>query len=73
MIRPLPLFAGLALVPAMTGPQPAEARGIVAALCSGAAVEIPIGGDAPPGRDQGPCCAKACHAGGCRKRVDTSQ
>ena len=74
MRRRLALLGTLALLPAMIGPLEAEARMLVAPLCDGGVVSIPVGqGDAPPGPPQGPCCAKGCHAGASRKRLDRSQ
>lgn len=74
MKRRLALLGTLALLPAMIGPLQAEARMLVAPLCGGGLLSIPTGGtDAPPGPPQGPCCAKGCHAGASRKRLDRSQ
>lgn len=69
----LALLGTLALVPAMVGPLEAEARTLVAPLCNGGAMAIPAVPDGPPGPPQGPCCAKGCHAGSSRKRLDRSQ
>jgi len=71
--RQLALFAALALLPAMIGPLEAEARALVAPLCGGGAVSIPVAPDGPPGPVQGPCCAKGCHTGSSRKRLDRTQ
>lgn len=74
MRRELLLLGALALVPAMIGPLEAEARSLVAPLCGGGAVSIPMApSDAPPGPVQGPCCAKGCHNSSSRKRLDRSQ
>ncbi|MCJ2180463.1 hypothetical protein [Novosphingobium album (ex Hu et al. 2023)] len=74
MKRELALLGTLALLPAMIGPLEAEARSIIAPLCGGGAVTIPAGPtDAPSGPVQGPCCAKGCHTGSSRKRLDRSQ
>lgn len=74
MKRELALLGTLALLPAMIGPLEAQARGIVAPLCGGGAVTVPeTPPDTPPGPAQGPCCAKGCHAGSSRKRLDRSQ
>ncbi|GGB89152.1 hypothetical protein GCM10011494_04350 [Novosphingobium endophyticum] len=73
MRRQLALLSALALVPAMIGPLQAEARSLVAPLCGGASLSIPVAPEGPPGPSQGPCCAKGCHAGSCRKRLDRPQ
>lgn len=74
MKRSLVLLGGLALLPAMIGPLEAEARNLIAPLCSGGTTIIPASsGDGPPGPPQGPCCAKGCHSGSSRKRLDRSQ
>lgn len=64
-------LAALALVPAMVGPLPAAAAGLVVPLCGGGAVSVPTGPSEPPGPVQGPCCAKGCHTS--RKRLDRTQ
>jgi hypothetical protein len=74
----LSLFGALALLPAMIGPLQAEGRTLAAPLCGGGAMAIPLvagnsGSKAPPGPLQGPCCAKGCHAGARRKRLDRTQ
>ncbi|MFC4254378.1 hypothetical protein GRI97_03000 [Altererythrobacter xixiisoli] len=70
-----PLAAMAALIPAMTGPLPADARSwLVLPLCSGGSVSMPIDRTAPPADGSGPCCAKGCHAGDQRKkRFDRKQ
>lgn len=74
MKRDLALMGYLALLPAMIGPLQAEARGIIAPLCGGGFVTIPSSpADTPPGPAQGPCCAKGCHTGSSRKRLDRTQ
>lgn len=74
MRRELVLLGTLALLPAMLGPLQAEARSIAAPLCGGGLMNIPAAPvDGPPGPPQGPCCAKGCHAGSSRKRLDRSQ
>ncbi|SFF90787.1 hypothetical protein SAMN05518801_10382 [Novosphingobium sp. CF614] len=74
MRRELALLGTLALLPAMIGPLEAEARSLVAPLCGGGMLVIPAGPmEGPPGPPQGPCCAKGCHAGSIRKRLDRSQ
>ncbi|MDR7101030.1 hypothetical protein [Croceicoccus sp. BE223] len=67
------LFALVALVPAMLGSAPRQdsRAELVARLCNGGAVVIPLPGKAPapPAR----CAQKGCHAGCNRKRLDPSQ
>lgn len=67
------LFAGMALIPAILGPLPAQARQLTVALCGGGALTIPAGGPTAPGQGNSPCCAKGCHTGQSRKRLDRSQ
>lgn len=70
----LALFGTLAMVPAMIGPLEAEARALAAPLCGGGMASIPVQPvDAPPGPQQGPCCAKGCQTGSSRKRLDRAQ
>lgn len=69
----LAVFGFVALLPMMIGPPPAQERSIVAGLCNGGTISIPLrkGGD---GRDvPDPCPVKACHAGACRKTFDLEQ
>lgn len=73
MNRRLALFGTLAMLPAMVGPLQAQARGFAAPLCSGGTVSVPAAPEGPPGPPQGPCCAKGCHSGYSRKRLDRSQ
>ena len=68
-----PAILGLiAMVPMMVGSPPAQEKSIVAALCNGGTISIPL-------RDGGkrelpePCQMKACHAGTCRKKFDLAQ
>ncbi len=58
----------LALMPLITGPLPESSeRSIVARLCNGGTITIPIEDDE---QDPGtPCDMQACHAGTCRKRT----
>ena len=68
------LLTMMAFVPAAINPAPAaSASGIAVALCrSGAGsstVTIPLSQQRLPGKDNGHCCDKACHAGGMRKRI----
>lgn len=68
------LVALLTLVPAMAGPLPAAgAARIAAALCGGGTVSIPLSAPQLPGGPESPCCAKGCHSGQSRKRLDGSQ
>lgn len=69
----LALFGALALLPAMIGPLEAEARVLAAPLCNGGTVSLPTAPEGPPSPSQGPCCAKGCHAGSSRKRLDRPQ
>ncbi|WFL76194.1 hypothetical protein P7228_09290 [Altererythrobacter arenosus] len=64
------LLAIASLVPLGTGPLPTEKRTLAVALCDGGTLSIPLGNDedAPS-----PCPAKACHAGTCRKQIDSAQ
>lgn len=62
----------LALLPMAIGPLPQDGpRTIVAKLCAGGTVTIPLG-DKDPALPE-PCPFKACHAGGCRKKFDLAQ
>ena len=61
----------LAMVPMMVGLPPAQERSLVAALCNGGTISIPLKDD---GKEQPqPCAMKACHAGTCRKKFDLTQ
>ncbi|PEQ13829.1 hypothetical protein B2G71_05835 [Novosphingobium sp. PC22D] len=73
MRRTIALAALLAMVPAMIGAPPAQAKGLSVALCSGGTVTIPAAPPRGPADQQSPCCAKACHSGCSRKRFDRSQ
>lgn len=65
-------LALLALVPLAIGPLPqGEEQVLVARLCSGGTIELPVGGSEPE-LPEG-CPFKACHAGGCRKKFDLAQ
>jgi hypothetical protein len=62
-----------ALLPAALNTGPVAARSIMVQLCIGtgeaSSVAMPLGKGAPqPGDGATPCCAKACHTGGSRKR-----
>jgi len=68
------LLAMMAFAPAAINPAPAAgASGIAVALCGSGAgsstVTIPLHQQRLPGKDNGHCCDKACHAGGTRKRL----
>jgi hypothetical protein len=73
MKRSIGSFAALALLPAMAGPLPAaQAATLNLALCSGGSMSIPA--EAPgPANGNSPCCAKGCHNGSSRKRLDRAQ
>lgn len=59
-----------ALVPLMVGPLPIEGRILVASLCDGGSIALPLGDREP---ERGPqTAAKGCHAGCLRKRGDRS-
>lgn len=66
------MLALVALLPAALFVPPAGAATIGMALCTGDGqvhtVRVPVGPEQPPGNEQGPCCAKGCHAGSSRKR-----
>lgn len=68
----IPSLAILAVLPMITGPLPnEEGRSIVAALCAGGQITIPISGsEDQPKRD---CHQKGCHAGNCRRQFDPEQ
>lgn len=61
----LPLALAV-LAPVMIGPLPAaQDGGIVAKLCNGGTITIPLGEDTP--RQERGCHPKGCHAGTCRE------
>lgn len=67
-----PALLGLvALVPMMMGSPPAQEKSLVAALCNGGTISIPL----RDGRRDRPesCQMKGCHAGTCRKKFDLAQ
>jgi hypothetical protein len=71
VVAPLAL---LAMAPAMLGSAAlAQARTMTVALCGGGTASIPLNGSVPAGGENAPCCAKGCHSGSSRKRVDKSQ
>ena len=55
-----------ALVPLMVGPLPSERTVLVASLCNGGTLALPLGDGEPEHDEQ--TGAKACHAGCLRKR-----
>lgn len=67
------LFGALALIPAAIGPVPAAARTLVVPLCGGGSVTLPAAPAGGPADPPAPCCAKGCHGGSQRKRIDRSQ
>lgn len=73
MNRQIALIAGLALIPAMIGPLPTRAQQLKIALCGGGSASVPLGGNGGPGNGSSPCCAKGCHGGQTRKRLDRTQ
>lgn len=60
-----------ALVPLMAGPLPSEGKALVASLCNGGSIALPLG-DNDPEPDQH-MAAKGCHAGCLRKRGERSE
>ncbi len=67
-------LAGLAFVLASLPAPPATAESgvLIAQLCNGGTIAIPLGdGKAPPPPE--PCSMKACHAGNCRNSSDRKQ
>ncbi len=64
------LIALLALVPMSIGPLPIQPLSILARICGGGTIEIPIKREK---QKESPCFAKGCHAGACRKRFDLRQ
>lgn len=65
-------IAALALLAGSLPQAPAQGATIVAQLCNGGSITIPMGGEDQP-QPPAPCPAKACHAGTCRKQIDRSQ
>lgn len=62
-----------ALIPALVGPAPAQARSLTATLCNGGTISIPLD-QPPPPPGSTPCCAKGCQGSSCsRKRIDRTQ
>lgn len=64
-------IALMALVPLMVGPLPGEERTLVASLCNGGTLWLPLGKGEPEPVEQ--AAAKGCHAGCLRKRGERSQ
>lgn len=71
-MMPTRCLAVLAIIPMAMGTTPEAQRPstLMAKLCNGGTLEIPLGGGDEPDI---PCTAKACHAGSCRKRFDQGQ
>lgn len=75
-MKPVALFALVAMIPAALNAAPAAAsagRGALALpLCTGDGVArtitVPVGGGGVPGREPPGCCVKGCHGGSARKR-----
>lgn len=69
-MKPALLLGLLALLPAAVNARAPATLTMRSATCGGGAhiLVIPVGPSVPDRRDGQPCCAKACHAGSCRKR-----
>jgi hypothetical protein len=69
-MKPALLLGLLALLPAALNAKAPAAPVIAMAICGGfgTASELPGAPSAPTKPEGQPCCAKACHTGGCRKR-----
>ncbi len=68
-----PAILGLiAMVPLMVGSQPTDEKSLVAALCNGGTISIPLR-DGDKRELPQPCQMKGCHAGTCRKKFDLAQ
>ena len=68
------LFALAALAPAALGSGPVTGPGaLTLSLCDGGSITLPFGGDQDAPGDDGDGCAKGCHAGCSRKRIDRAQ
>lgn len=69
MISLRPLLGLAALIPAALAPAPAQAASMTMLICTGngvvRSIELPLPGKSDPV----PCCAKACHSGGSRKKL----
>lgn len=68
----LPLAALMAMIPAMLGPPHGGGGQLTLALCNGGSLTIEIPGEPSPDPDSQPC-AKGCHSGCSRKRIDRAQ
>lgn len=70
-MRPALLLGLLALLPAAVNARAPATLTVQTTTCGGSerALVIPVGPSAPARQDGQPCCAKACHTGGCRKRL----
>ena len=61
-------FGIASMIPVMIGPLPdAESPALVAQLCNGGTITIPLGPEDDVPAD--PCRIDACHAGNCRKKL----
>ena len=66
------IFGLIAMVPMMLGSPPVQEKSLVAALCNGGTISIPLkdSNKRDGGKDRpDPCQMKACHAGTCRKKL----
>lgn len=61
------LLAAIAVVPMAIGPMPEKENVLIAALCDGGSISIPIGDGG--GEPMGDCHQKGCHAGTCRQKA----
>lgn len=68
----LPFAALVALIPAILGPPHDGGGALTLALCGGGSLAVEMPGDPAPQPDGQPC-AKGCHSGCSRKRIDRAQ
>lgn len=68
MIPPY-ILGVLAVVPMITGPLPQdeETKQLIAKLCNGGEIVIPLGNDDAPKQERD-CEMQGCHAGTCRQK-----
>ena len=52
---------------------PAQGQAMTVQLCEGGSLSLPANGPAPGQGSSAPCCAKGCHSGPSRKRLDRAQ
>jgi hypothetical protein len=64
-------FALLTLVPVLIGPLPQQQAAMIAQLCNGGTITIPLGDGTPPVDEN--CHPKGCHAGTCRQKSDAER